>query len=123
MSYSERGRRIWNCDETGICTAVASRKILTRRGEKNVHETGGGGSGRENITILACGSAIGEKLPPYIVYKGKNLMTAHTEGGPQDTRYSMSDSGWMKGANFFEWFRKVFLPAVEGMRHTCCAIS
>ena len=42
MSYSERGRRIWNCDETGICTAVASRKILTRRGEKNVHETGGG---------------------------------------------------------------------------------
>ena len=45
-------------------------------------------------------------------------MTAHTEGGPQDTRYSMSDSGWMEGANFFEWFRKVFLPAVEGMRRT-----
>ena len=117
MSYSERGRRLWNCDETGICTAVASRKILARRGEKNVHETGGG-SGRENITILACGSAIGEKLPPYIVYKGKNLMIAHTQGGPRDTRYSMSDSGWMEGANFVEWFRNVFLPAVEDIRHT-----
>ena len=87
MSYSERGRRLWNCDETGTCTAVASRKTLTRRGEKNVHETGGG-SGRESITILACGSTIGEKLLPYIVYKEKNLMTAHTEGGPLDTRYS-----------------------------------
>ena len=117
MSYSERGRCLWNCDETGICTAVASRKILARRGEKNVHETGGG-SGRENITILACGSAIGEKLPLYIVYKGKNLMTAHTQGGPRDTRYSMSDSGWMEGANFVEWFRNDFLPAVEDIRHT-----
>lgn len=111
MSYSERGRRLWNCDETGTCTAVASWKILTRRGEKNVYETGGG-SGRENITILACGEAT-----PYIVYKGKNLMTAHTEGGPRNTWYSMSDSGWMEGANFFEWFRKVFLPDVENIRH------
>jgi len=84
---------------------------------KNVHETGGG-SGREYITILACGSAIGEKLPPYIVYKGKHLMTNHTQGGPPGTRYSMSDSGWMEGANFIEWFRKIFLPAVEDMRHT-----
>ena len=46
---------------------VASGKILTGGGKKNVHETGGG-SGRENITILACGSAIAEKLPLYIVY-------------------------------------------------------
>lgn len=30
----------------------------------------------------------------------------------------MSDSGWMEAANFIEWFRKVFLPAVENMRHT-----
>ena len=47
---------------------------MARRGAKNVHEVGGG-SGREYITILACGSAIGEKLPPYEVYKGENLMT------------------------------------------------
>lgn len=71
------------------------------RGVKNVHETGGG-SGREYITILACGSAIGEKLPPYNVYKGKHLMTNHTQGEPPGTRYSMSDSGWMEGANFIE---------------------
>ena len=82
-----------------------------------MHETGGS-SGRENVTILACGSAISEKLPPYIVNEGKNLMTARTEGGPQDPRYSMSDSGWMEGANFIEWFRKVFLPAVKDIRRS-----
>ncbi len=100
---------------------VASKKVLARRGEKNVHETGGG-SGRDYITILCCGSAIGEKLVPYIVYKGKNLMTNHTQGGPPGTRYSMSDSGWMETANFREWFTKVFLPATADMRKTGPAI-
>ena len=100
---------------------VASRKILAKRGEKSVHETRGG-SGREYITILCCGSAIGEKLVPYIVYKGKNLMTNHTQGGPSGTRYSMSDSGWMETANFHEWFVKVFLPATADMRKTGPAI-
>ena len=33
------------------------------------------------------------------------MMTAHTEGG----QHSMSDSEWMEGVNFNEWFRKVFL--------------
>ena len=117
MSHSERGRRLWNCDETGICTAVASRKILTKRGAKNVHETGGG-SGREYITILTCGSAIGEKMPPYIVYKGTYHMQAHMRGDPPGTKYSRSESGWMESANFLEWFRTLFLPAVDDIRHT-----
>ena len=39
---------IWNGDETGFCTAVASKSILTRRGAKKVH----GGSGRDYITVL-----------------------------------------------------------------------
>ena len=43
--------RIWNCDETGFCTAVASRAVLCRRGAREVHETAGG-SGRDYITVL-----------------------------------------------------------------------
>ena len=43
--------RIWNCDETGFCTAVASKSVLTQRGAKTVHETAGW-SGRDFITVL-----------------------------------------------------------------------
>ena len=57
-------------------------------------------------------------MVPYIVYKGKNLMTNHIQGGPQGTVYSMSDSGWMETANFREWFTKVFLQATADMRKT-----
>ena len=43
---------IWNCDETGFCTATAAKKILAKRGDRDVHETIGG-SGRDYITVLA----------------------------------------------------------------------
>lgn len=43
--------RIWNCDETEFCTAIASIAVLTRREAREVHETAGG-SGRKYITVL-----------------------------------------------------------------------
>jgi len=91
---------LWNCDETGFCSAQACSKILARRGDKNVQETIGG-SGREYFTVLAAGSAGGEILPPYFDYKGKNLWTWWMQGGPDGSHYSVSDSGWMEAANFF----------------------
>ena len=48
---TDLANRMWNCDETGFCTAVSSKSVLTRRGAKEVHETAGG-SGREYITVL-----------------------------------------------------------------------
>lgn len=43
--------RIWNCDEMGVCIAVASKSVLTWRGAKTVHKMDGG-SGRDFITVL-----------------------------------------------------------------------
>ena len=112
LTTEELAKRMWNCDETAFATDVASKKILAKRGEKNVHETGGG-SGREYITVLGCGSASGQRLPPYVLYKGKNLWTSWTKGGPCGTYFNVSDSGWMERPHFLEWFRKLFLPAVS----------
>ena len=64
----ELSHYIWNCDETGFCTAVAAKKILVRRGAKDVHDTIGG-SGRDYITVLGAGAADGTRLPP-----GKKFM-------------------------------------------------
>ena len=72
LAPEELAKRMWNCDVTAFATDTASKKILARRGAKQVHEVGGG-SGREYITVLSCGLASGKRLPPYIVYKGKNL--------------------------------------------------
>ena len=106
--------RMWNCDETGFCTATASRVVLARKGAKAVHEIGGG-SGREFITVLGCCAADGTRLPPYTVYKGQNLYREWTSAGPPGAFYGMSKSGWMESDNFLSWFDKCFLPAVDNL--------
>ena len=109
--------RLWNADETGFCTAVASQRVLARCGSREVHETGGG-SGRDYITVLGAGSADGVRLSPYILYKGVNLYLRWTTSGPAGTLYGVSKSGWMESDNFLEWFNKMFLPAVDHLLRT-----
>ena len=103
---------LWNCDETGFCSAQACQRILAKRGKKDVQDTIGG-SGREYFRVLAAGSAGGVHLPPYFVYKGKNLWSRWMQGGPAVSLYSVSDGGWMESANFKQWVEKMFIPAVK----------
>jgi hypothetical protein len=72
--------RIWNCDETGLSTTVSSKSLLVQRGSKQVNEVSSG-SGHEYITVLTAGCASGEILPPFILYKGKNLYQRWTKNG------------------------------------------
>ena len=104
--------RLWNCDETAFCTSVSSKKLIVRRGTKMVHEIGGG-SGREHITVQCAGSAPGQRLPPFILYKGKNMYSRWMKGGPAAAIYGISESGWMDASNFLSWFEKLFLPSVS----------
>ena len=112
MPLEELQHHIWNCDETGFCTAQVCQRIIAKRGDKAVQGTIGG-SGREYFTVLGAGSASGVRLPPYFVYKGKNLWSRWMTGGSAGSLYSVSDSGWMEGPNFKQWVEKMFLPAVK----------
>ena len=71
-NFADLGQRLWNCDETGICTSVVARKVIVKKSTRVVSEVGCS-SGREHITALFCGSAIGERLPPYVVYKAETI--------------------------------------------------
>lgn len=72
LSYANTANRLWNCDETAFCSSATSTKLLCRRGAKTLHEIGGR-SGREYITVHVACSASGACLPPFILYKGKNI--------------------------------------------------
>ena len=109
--------RIWNSDETGFCLGMTSKRILSRRGDRNVSEIGGA-SDHQYITVNACGSAAGTKLPPFVLYKGKHLYNTWTEGGPAGTCYGVSPSGWMEEANYLKWFEQQYYPAVKGLLQT-----
>eukprot|EP00118_Oscarella_pearsei_P022412 m.259355 g.259355 ORF g.259355 m.259355 type:complete len:338 (+) comp40416_c0_seq13:1120-2133(+) len=114
-SYSDFASRLWNCDETGLATACGSKHILARRGAKDVSEVCHA-SGKGYITTLFCGSAAGEGLAPFILFKAKNINAQWRVGGPPGSLYGCSDSGWMERPHFFDWFKKIFLPQTETLR-------
>lgn len=68
---------IFNADETAFSTDPVSslNKVISRRGIRNV-SINIHGSGRTNFTVLACGSAAGQRIPPLILYHGVKYQTA-----------------------------------------------
>ena len=102
-------QQIYNADETGFVTDPKSDVVLARRGSRRVNQTIGG-SGKEQITVNCAGSAAGKVLPPYVIYRGKNLYKDWTTGGPPGTLYNTSANGWMESQHFLEWFKGQFLP-------------
>lgn len=62
------GNRVWNCDETGFPSSLDNSKVLARRGSKYVFKQTS--EGHTQITVLACMSASGIYMPPYMVFKG-----------------------------------------------------
>lgn len=99
---------ILNYDETNLSNEPGVKKCLFRRGVKYPERIINYSKG--NISIMFSGTATGEMLPPYIIYKAQNLWGSWCEGGPPGTRYSTSKSGWMDTKNFTEWFLSVVVP-------------
>lgn len=60
---------VWNADETGKQFCHSPSAVLARRGVKSL--PGRTSTSRQNITILACVNAAGNKMPPMCVVKGK----------------------------------------------------
>lgn len=55
-------------------------------------------------------------LPPYIVYKAKNLYPEWIEGGPDQAIYNRSESGWFDESSFLDWFFKIHFKNLKGVK-------
>ena len=97
----------------GICTTCITQSPCMKRGEKRTWDWG-----RQWQRLhyhSACGSVHGEKLAPYVVYKGRgNLMASHTQNGPPGTDYSLHVRFWMDGDVQLPWVVSQGLPQCSG---------
>jgi len=64
-------------------------------------------------SLMFCGSASGEILPPYVVYKAEALWSTRTENGPPGARYNRSKSSWFDALSFKDWFMMSLLPRLK----------
>ena len=116
LGIQSKPQQIWNCDETSFCHDPSQTKVLASKGEKSSWLTAA--TGRENTSVLACVNAAGEKLPPFAIFKGKNLWDSWIpkEGDWPNTVYSAQKNGWMTAELFERWFTKSFVPNVGSDR-------
>ncbi|MCL4152262.1 UNVERIFIED_CONTAM: hypothetical protein GTU68_060681 [Idotea baltica] len=106
LGIQDRPNCIYNCDETGFPTDPSKSKTIGSIGQKTVRLTHG--SNRENITVLATCCADGTALDPLIVFKGKKLQTTWAgEEALPETKYAVTDSGWMTRDVFEDYFKQL----------------
>lgn len=108
---------IWNLDETSFCMDPTRVKVLGPIGMPCHRVTSG--PGKENITVLFAANAAGEKLPPLIVFKGKNVWDswmAPTSTGFDDITYAATKNGWMEAEVFTNYFTRNFLRNIHSKR-------
>ena len=67
-------------------------KIVGERGAKNPSYICG--STKNQVTVLACTSASGYALPPYVILARKTLNQEITYGEVAATSYGLSPKGW-----------------------------
>lgn len=67
-----RPTNLFNCDETGMPLNPKPLKTVSERGAK--HASYLTGNSKSQITVLACTSAAGYALPPFIIFDRKNLL-------------------------------------------------
>lgn len=102
---------IWNYDETNLSDNPGRKKCFIRKGVKYpkriMNET------KSCISLMICGSAAGQLMPPFVVYKAKFMYSSWRKGGPKGTRYASTLSGWFDSNTFEEWYFYTALPIMR----------
>ena len=99
--------RIYNVDETGVPLDPKAPNVVAKKGTKKVRYRS---TGKKNqITVVACGSATGQIIPPTVIFESKRVNNAWTSSRLPGMTYGCSDSGWITTELFESWLCDHFL--------------
>lgn len=102
LGLDNKPKRIFNADETGFSLGSKAGKVIGPLKEKAAqvpHVTGG--QSKQRLTVMFCGSANGDMLPPFMVYpppppRGYNPLT----GALENSHIAYTAKGWMDSSTF-----------------------
>ena len=104
---------IINYDETNLTDDPGRKRLIFKRGirypERVMNST------KTSTSLMLAGTAAGEILPVYVVYKSEHLWSTWIEGGPHKARFNRSKSGWFDHVCFVDWFGSIALPYCRGL--------
>ena len=105
----DKPERIYNLDETGVSTEHKPPKVVCGRATQPQSITSPRGA---NTTILSCGNAIGNSIPPYFIFKGARWEPTLLEGSLPGSAGTVSPSGWSNGDIFKSYLKEHFLKFI-----------
>jgi len=104
--------QIYNMDETGVPLDPRPPNVITKRGQKKVRYRQSGK--KEQISVIGCGNAAGQAIPPMVIFEGKYLNYLWTIGEVPGTIYGMSEKGWTDQELFLYWLKHFLKYANPG---------
>ncbi|XP_063384473.1 uncharacterized protein LOC134670603 [Cydia fagiglandana] len=111
LELEDKPQHIYNLDETSFCNDPTKTKVVGLKGYPSTRTTAS--PGRNNTTVLLASNALGKKIPPLIVFQGKQLgSNCFFENENVNTAYVGSRKGWMETKIFENYIAKVFIPAI-----------
>ncbi|XP_072389641.1 uncharacterized protein [Diabrotica undecimpunctata] len=90
-------------NERGLLSVSSNKppQVLAKKGEKRLHfvapEHG------ENVPIVSCGTAVGQVIPPMIIFKGKLRKPEWEDYLTPGTAVEMTDNGSMTTSTYIKW--------------------
>ncbi|XP_068086296.1 uncharacterized protein [Anabrus simplex] len=89
-------------DEKGVhLTLHLQQHVLSKKGAKCVHIVSH--EHAENVTVVACTIAIGNVIPPMVLFKGVRYRKSFKAGLPHCSRVLMTTKGSIKGEIIVKW--------------------
>jgi hypothetical protein len=103
-SVIKNPRRVFNGDETGFPLSVKPDKVLAPKGSKNIYQVVT--NTKAQITVMATCNAVGEFVPPMILFPGERLRDVGLSGFPESI-YATIKNGWMDTDTFVAYVEKL----------------
>ena len=82
--------QLYNCDETGMPLGAYHRKVVAKEGSNPTCITS---NSKSQVTVLACVSATGVAMPPFVIFQRKSINADLVKGEIPGTLYGCSEKG------------------------------
>ncbi len=105
---------ILNWDQTGIRLVPAASWTTDKVGSKRVEITRVGE--KRQITVVLCGSMIGDYLPLQVIYQGKTKRCHPNYNFPLDWNVTQSPKHWSTERTMIDYIKEIIVPYVDSTR-------
>ena len=96
-SLKDRPGRIYNIDEKGLYTSPSPLAIAVTSGSRLL------------VTVIRCGNALGQSVPPFFVFPGARMKPELLEGATPGTDGTVTETGWSNSVVFRRYIEQHLL--------------